>query len=303
MNSPIISAVTGIDIAVTDLAAARRFYETVWGLKVVADQSGRVYFRATGPHFSVLSLRQSDKVGLIRITLEAIDQVAVDVAYARASAGGYIVDGPPRLLKSPGGGYGFGMVDPEGRNLAVVCNVARHEDAKPIRGLPSKITHINLNSSQNDASFQFMSDVLGFKLSDQTRIFRFLRCNSDHHSLGLAFSDNACLNHIAFEVPDVDSVMLGIGRMRDHGYPVEWGPGRHGAGNNVFAYFCGPDDMPIEYTAEVEQVDDTYHIRKPEEWHWPEGRVDQWGVSPGPSDRVKRSQSSIPFILGGHFLD
>jgi len=54
MNSPIICAVSGIDIAVTDLAAARHFYETVWGLKIVADQSGRVYFRATGPHFSVL---------------------------------------------------------------------------------------------------------------------------------------------------------------------------------------------------------------------------------------------------------
>jgi catechol 2,3-dioxygenase len=35
------------------------------------------------------------------------------------------------------------------------------------------------------------------------------------------------LNHVVFEMPDSDSVMRGIGRMKDSGYPVEWGPGRH----------------------------------------------------------------------------
>ena len=29
-------------------------------------------------------------------------------------------------------------------------------------------------------------------------------------------------------------------------------------GNNVFAYFIGPEDMVIEYTAHVKQVDDKY---------------------------------------------
>jgi catechol 2,3-dioxygenase len=36
-------------------------------------------------------------------------------------------------------------------------------------------------------------------------------------------------------MPDLDSVMRGAGRMRESGYPIEWGVGRHGAGNNVFA--------------------------------------------------------------------
>jgi catechol 2,3-dioxygenase-like lactoylglutathione lyase family enzyme len=303
MNPPIISAVASADLAVTDLAAARDFFETVWRLDVVAQEQDRIYLRATGPQFSVLSLRQAPSPGIVRITLEAHDRSSVELAHARAVAGGHAVDGPPRALTTPGGGYGFGVVDPEGRNYAVVHGLARHADRGPLPGLPSKITHINLNSIDNDTSYRFTMDVLGFVLSDQTRMFRFLRCNSDHHSLGLSFSDNTCLNHIAFEMPDIDSVMLGIGRMRDHGHAIEWGPGRHGPGDNVFAYFCGPDDMPIEYTAEVEQVDDSYHVRKPEEWHWPPGRVDQWGVSPGPSARVKRSQSSIPFIPGGHRLD
>lgn len=303
MKSSIVRGVASVDLAVTDLAQARQFFEKVWLLDVVAEERGRVYFRASGPQFSVLTLRQGDRPGIVRITLEATSREALDLAYQRVLASGSPVDGAPRPLQTPGGGHGFGFVDPEGRNYSLVHGVQTHADGRPVHNRPAKITHVNLNSRDNDRSFQFMVDVLDFKLSDQTRIFRFLSCNSDHHSLGLSFSDNNCLNHIAFEVPDIDSVMLGIGRMRDHGYPVEWGPGRHGAGNNVFAYFCGPDEMPIEYTAEVQQIDENYDVRKPEAWHWPPGRVDQWGLSPGPSERVKRSQALIAFVEGGHWLD
>lgn len=303
LQSSIVRAVASIDLAVTNLAESRAFFRDVWRLDEVAQEHGRIYFRASGPHFSVLSLRQAERPGIVRIVLEARDRAAVDTAFQRAVATGRVVDGPPRVLATPGSGYGFGVLDPEGRNYSLVHGMARHEEQGPVHDRPSKITHVNLNSIDNDASFQFTRDVFDFKLSDQTKVFRFLSCDSDHHSLGLSFSDNVCLNHIAFEVPDIDSVMRGIGRMRDHGYPIEWGPGRHGAGNNVFAYFCGPDEMPIEYTAEVEQIDDNYHVRKPEEWHWPPGRVDQWGVVSGPSERVKRAQSSMPFVEGGYRLD
>jgi hypothetical protein len=97
--------------------------------------------------------------------------------------------------------------------------------------------------------------------------------------------------------------MRGIGRMRDHGYGVEWGPGRHGPGNNVFAYFCGPDELPLEYTAEMQQVDDSHRVRMPEDWTWPPGRVDHWGLMPGPSPRVKHAQSLISFTDDGYRLD
>ena len=64
------------------------------------------------------------------------------------------------------------------------------------------------------------------------------------------------------------------GRMKDNGYPVEWGPGRHGPGDNVFAYFCGPDEVPIEYTSEVLQIDDGYVPRGGDYWKFPpDGRT------------------------------
>lgn len=303
MSDQIVSAIQGVDIAVTDLAAARRFFEAAWQLDVVDENSGHVCFRASGPHFSVLSLRQADRTGMVRIVLEAASREGVDIAHERIIAGGHAADGAPRPLRTAGGGYGFGFVDPEGRNYALVHGAARHGDVRIEQGRPVKLAHVNLNCRDNDTSFRFMTELLGFRLSDQTRMFRFLRCGADHHSIVLGFSDNALLNHVAFEMPDNESVMLGIGRMRDHGHPVEWGPGRHGPGNNVFAYFCGPEELPLEYTAEVGQIDDSYRIRPAEEWRWPPGRLDHWGLTPGPSERVKRAQSFFPFLEGGHRLD
>jgi catechol 2,3-dioxygenase len=63
----------------------------------------------------------------------------------------------------------------------------------------------------------------------------------------------------------------------------------------VFAYFVGPDNVVIEYTGEVEQVDDNYKTGQPEDWTWPPGRMDRWGVSAPPSDRIKEAQQQISF--------
>ncbi len=91
-------------------------------------------------------------------------------------------------------------------------------------------------------------------------------------------------------------MMRQCGTMRENGYPVEWGVGRHGPGDNVFAYFAGPEEMPIECTAEVLQIDESYAYRGPDEWGFPPGRTDQWGVTDAPSLRIKRIQQQFPFV-------
>ncbi len=297
-----VTAVRAVDLAVTDLAAARAFFTDAWNLQLAAEADGILHFRASGPFFHVLSLRAAPQVGLLRIVLDGGDRANTDRLHAQVARTGRPVDGAPRALAGPGGGTGFGFQDPEGRNFAIVCDVADHAGASrqaPHPDRPTKISHVNLNCGDNDASFAFMRDALGFALTDQTRQFRFIRCNADHHSLVLGFNQAPALNHIAFEMPDLDAVMRGIGRMRDHGHGVEWGPGRHGPGNNVFAYFCGPEELPLEYTAEMQQVDDGYRMRRPEDWTWPPGRLDHWGITPGPSARVKQAQSFYGFTADG----
>ena len=89
--------------------------------------------------------------------------------------------------------------------------------------------------------------------------------------------------------------MRASGRMMDAGFAIGWGPGRHGPGNNVFTYFVDPFGFVIEHTADVLQVDDHYRVGGPEDWTWPKGRSDQWGIAPPKTSECKAAQLAIPF--------
>jgi catechol 2,3-dioxygenase len=123
----------------------------------------------------------------------------------------------------------------------------------------------------------------------------FINCNADHHSIAIVQSESNTLNHVAFEMPGFDAVMRGIGRLRDAGFEIGWGVGRHGPGNNIFAYFAGIERFPLEYTAEVQQIDDSYRVGSPEDWKPIPGRMDQWGATSPPSPVMVEAEHSIGF--------
>jgi catechol 2,3-dioxygenase len=53
----------------------------------------------------------------------------------------------------------------------------------------------------------------------------------------------------------------------------------------------------------MQQVDDTYRVGMPQDWTWPSGRLDHWGVTAGPSARVKDAQRRFAFSPDGYKLD
>ena len=297
MDDVCVTAVRSVELGIRDVEAAAQFYSGVWNLDQVAEDNGSRYFRGTGPEHHILALHQRSEPALIRINLAAPDKRSVDALYERLSAFGLRENGAPSDLSGPGGGYGFAFGDKEGRKFAVSSDVETHGDAADVRDRPRKISHCVLNAPDMEGSIALFTDGLGFTVSDRTGFLCFLRCNSDHHSIAFGDGDAPTLHHIAFEMTDLDSVMRGAGRMREAGYPIEWGVGRHGPGANVFSYFLGPDDYVIEYTAEVEQVDDSYPRRSAEYWANlnPPGRSDRWGVTGPPSERMKTAQSKIAF--------
>ena len=160
---------------------------------------------------------------------------------------------------------------------------------------PFKLSHVVLNSDKVEDQTEFYRDVLGFRVSDRTDRMNFIRCSPDHHSIAFAHNKGPSLNHAAFEVPDFDALMCGSGRMKQKGFPVQWGVGRHGPGNNVFGYFFEPNGMVIEYTAEVEQVDEaTYKTGTPEDWAQRVKGPDRWGFADPPTDHLRRCMGGDP---------
>jgi catechol 2,3-dioxygenase len=156
------------------------------------------------------------------------------------------------------------------------------------RSKPLKLSHVVLNSAQIDQQTNFFVDLLGFRLSDRTHMMDFVRCCADHHSIAMARGDGPSLNHCAYEVANIDGLMRGAGRMKQNGFNVEWGVGRHGPGNNVFSYFVEPNGFVVEYTAEVEQIDEaTYMPHAAEYWANFPGRPCRWGMGGFPSNRLR----------------
>lgn len=301
----LVSALRSVEIGVPDVAAAEDFYVNTWKLSVAARQAGVVYLKGTGKDSYLIALFPSVLCELFAITLRSESLHHLDEIESNTLKYGGSVLSARAQVNGPGGGQAVVVRDPQGRVLRFVCGDTLSAHCANQKDRPVRLAHTVLNSHDVAAVQPFYEHALGFKLSDRTRIMAFLRIPQegagDHHSIALADADNDCLNHIAFVMPDVESVMRGGGRMKDAGYPIEWGPGRHGPGDNAFNYFVGPANFVIEYTAEVEQVDSSYVARGPDDWKWPPGRVDQWGISPPPSDRLKQAQRAISFATSSPF--
>jgi catechol 2,3-dioxygenase len=292
-----VTGLRGVDLGVPDVAAHARFYTEVWRLSVAAERDGSVYLRGTGAYHHILALHPHDKPELLCINLAAASRADVDRLHLRAKDAGAPRIDPPAAIREPGGGYGFVFADPDGRVVRVIAGDERHADASASPDRPAQITHVVLNTPRQEDAAAFWVKALGFEVSDRS-LLTFIRCNADHHNIAFHPGESSTLHHIAFEMAGIDSVMRGAGRMRDAGHPIEWGPGRHGPGNNVFAYFVGPDDFVIEYTAEVEKVDQNHRVREPGEWAYPPGHSDLWGATPPPSARMKAAQKKIEFAAG-----
>jgi len=277
-----ITEIRYVAYGVPDLEAERRFYGEVWGLRQVAEQDGRYYYATEGSaEHHVVRLRQSPDRRVDVIAMAADTAADVDVLFGRVTAAGCRIIFAPRALTEPGGGYGFRFFSPDGLPFEISADVARGSSRELQRweGIPQKISHIVLHSPNPKAAVQFFCDVLGFRLSDWLGDFMaFLRCNEWHHRLAF-LPGPPCLNHVAYDMLGVDDMMRGISRLKQLEVNIAWGPGRHTAGNNTFSYFTTPNHCAVEYTADLDQVDDatwqaTVHIPSPRV-------MDQWGVGVG----------------------
>jgi catechol 2,3-dioxygenase len=284
-----VTGLRSVELGVPDLDKAAEFYRNVWGLEDVVSTGDMLHLRGTGTEHHVLTLRQRPKAAFLGVHFAAANHAAVNKLHAQAKAHGAKIDGAPAALtRDDGGGYGFAMHSPEGQPVFISSDVDRLPDGREDRSRPTKLTHVVLNASRTDDERAFFIDALGFRLSDSTDMMEFVRCTSDHHSLALVRTEGPSLNHMAYEMANIDGLMRGAGRMKQAGYNIEWGLGRHGPGNNVFTYFVEPNGFVTEYTTDVEQVDEaTYRPHDVEYWRNFPGRPCRWNMAGHPSNRLK----------------
>ncbi len=106
---------------------------------------------------------------------------------------------------------------------------------------PRALQHIALQTPHLEAMVEFYTDALGFDISDWL-----LR----------------------------DCV---LGRQQT---PLLWGPGRHGAGNDLFLRFADSEGVQVELSAELQQYYDRDSTTPPRLWHARPTALNLWGVMP-----------------------
>ena len=290
-----IEALVSVDIVSTDPVAHGQFFADVWGLEQVSHQGEAQFFAGTGADPYVLALVPGDAIGLKAVTFRCSSRASMEDTIAKARAAGCSISDGPASNARPGGGYSVDLREPNGCTIRLIHGDELKAPQALQKDRTERLSHVNINTADVDGLAQFYVDVLGMKLTDRSKVMAFLRCNSDHHVVVLAQAPVEGLNHIAFLLPELEGVMFASGRLRDHGFEMGWGVGRHGPGNNVFSYFIDPLGYVVEYTADVLQVDDTYRIGTPSDWTWPKGRTDQWGIAPPKSAECKAAQIGIGF--------
>jgi 2,3-dihydroxy-p-cumate/2,3-dihydroxybenzoate 3,4-dioxygenase len=280
-----------IEFALPDPAAAAAFMIDIWGMAPAVEAGGTHYLRGSGTFPYLVALAPSADE-FVRSTTFVSDEAELAELAGKIACSGW----PCRDVTSTdlGGGHGLIVELPEGEILRFLAGTT---EVAPLEGsdLPVKLTHVVFNSIDAEASGHAVEQVLGFRVSDRTRGMVFVRCNDSHHSTAFARAGIASLNHVAFEMADLDAVMRGIGRLRDHRLAPAWGPGRHGPGANVYAYFIAPFGPVIEFSTAVEKVADDYRTGEPDDWTWPPNRIDQWGISDKDFEGLRAAEERFRF--------
>ena len=242
-----------------------------------------LYMRGTDPahHLHVTHLGPSKFIGLA-FYVESEDDLK---KFAKAPGASGI-----EHLDEPGGGKRVRLTEPNGYQIEVVHGIAalpaietRRQKlntgeaplsrAGELMRLPKGPSHVKrighgvLMTPKFHETVSWFREMLGFVCSDDVYageknnlIGSFNRCDRgdayvDHHVFFCLNHAKTGLNHLSFEVPDIDDVAMGHDYLAQFGkYEHMWGIGRHVLGSQVYDYWADPWGRVHEHWADSDRL-------------------------------------------------
>ena len=305
------------------IAAHARFYLEAWALRTAGDELSAGddryarYFRAASAEHHVLSLHPAEQRGLHHLAFSVVGCEAVDKAATELERRGITLVAHPGDLDEPGGGYGLRFLDPENRCIELSASVARpanggfnlsageyerigesggssEYEGTGESGGPLRLCHVGLNTARFEQVVAFYTDVLGFRVSDWIEDqMVFLRCGRRHHVIVFTRADHASVNHVAYGMSGVDAVMRRISTLSAQGQEPDWGPGRHGPGNNIFCYYLDPAGYVNECSSDLAYIENEAE-HEPAVWRRVPETLDCWGTAGSPGPGVRKAMAGDP---------
>lgn len=284
---------------------------TTFGMVRAERTDDKLFMRGTDPS-NHLHITEKGDPGFISLAFRAASE---DDLVKLAKETGSQVDN----LDEPGGGKRVLLTEPNGYGIEVVHGIENREpievDRHPYNfgnidkytrnelwrkpkgpAHVKRIGHGVLGTPKLKESIAWVRHHIGLVGSDEVfvdgdqdkLIASFNRIDAgekfvDHHVFLYVQNENAGLNHISFEVPDFDDVMMGHESLRNADkYDHVWGIGRHLLGSQIYDYWKDPWGRVHEHWADTDVLNEDYGTRYvPAE----EGLNSQWG-EPAPMEFI-----------------
>ena len=145
---------------------------------------------------------------------------------------------------------------------------------------PQALQHLAIRTPHMERMVEFYTEALGFDISDWLlRECVWMRCNSDHHTL-VIMQGKQDIDHIGYSISAGAELLAWADYLSRQQRPILWGPGRHGAGNDLFLRFADAEGVHIELSSELQQYFDRDVTTPPRLWHSRPIALNLWGVMP-----------------------
>ena len=188
-----------------------------------------------------------------------------------------------KILPSPSPLFGndaFAVRDPDDNVIAFGLSRPSAEAGAGTAPLPGRLQHVVVTTRDVERLLGFYRDILGFRLSDRVEdddgrlTAFFMRSDAEHHSFAAFLAPERRLDHQSLETSGWMDIRDWADRLAERDIAIDWGPGRHGPGNNLFFMFRDPDGNWIEISAELEHLNPGYPVRV---WPHNERTLNSWG--------------------------
>jgi catechol 2,3-dioxygenase-like lactoylglutathione lyase family enzyme len=265
-----------------DLDRMERFLED-FGLVTALRDENALYSRGSDPAPWIHAVERGEP-GFAGVAFDAAS--AEDLGAAARMEGASAIE----PLDGPGTGRRVRFRDPDGFCVEVVHGRAPSERLPTQRALPyntgrehprtnqlqrlergptrvKRLGHCVVRVADFRVSEAWYKSRFGFVTSDEVTlggpdrvVTAFLRCDRggvpvDHHTFLCVGLGEPGFDHAAFEVEDIDAVMLGHEHLKEAGYSHHAGIGRHVLGSQVFDYWRDPWGLVREHFTDGDLLD------------------------------------------------
>ena len=289
------------------------FYKNILGLEESGRSGRSVYFRGWGEFFHhSLQLTEGPVPMIAHTGWRTEGPKELDACVKRLEAAGYgigwqkatIGHGPAYQFHAPGGQ--LHEVFWESERYVPPAELAPKVPNRPqqylTRGAGARrIDHVTFNTDDPFRDAKWFQDTLGFRFMEFAKldhanvvVTAFVSSTPMSHDLGLVLDAvdrtgrlsgvKGRANHLAFWVDTREDVLRAADLYVEAGLTIEYGPGKHGVGENLFLYVREPGGMRVELFS------GGYMLYAPDifpfEWKVSQGALNVWNPESDDSGRL-----------------